>query len=67
MRGQGWQDKEPHHGADHAREDHHGEEGSGGHLNSVETSGRVDLNHRPHGPEPCTLTWLSYAPIGECQ
>src|SRR6267378_4088078 len=25
-------------------------------------SGRVDLNHRPHGPEPCALTWLSYAP-----
>src|SRR5205807_6366011 len=28
-------------------------------------SGQVDLNHRPHGPEPCALTRLSYAPIGE--
>src|ERR1051325_6331671 len=27
-------------------------------------SGQVDLNHRPHGPEPCALTRLSYAPIG---
>src|SRR5438552_8872539 len=25
-------------------------------------SGQVDLNHRPHGPEPCALTRLSYAP-----
>lgn len=25
-------------------------------------SGRADSNRRPHGPEPCTLTWLSYSP-----
>ena len=25
-------------------------------------SGRGDSNSRPHGPEPCTLTWLSYFP-----
>jgi hypothetical protein len=25
-------------------------------------SGRADLNRRPHGPEPCTLTGLSYFP-----
>ena len=25
-------------------------------------SGRADLNRRPHGPEPCTLAGLSYAP-----
>ena len=25
-------------------------------------SGRPDLNRRPHGPEPCTLAGLSYAP-----
>src|SRR6266852_2723430 len=30
-------------------------------------SGRKDLNFRPLGPEPSALTWLSYAPIGECQ
>src|SRR5436305_6173859 len=28
-------------------------------------SGQVDLNHRPHGPEPCALTMLSYAPMSE--
>ena len=26
-------------------------------------SGREDLNLRPHGPEPCALAKLSYAPI----
>ena len=25
-------------------------------------SGREDLNLRPHGPEPCRLAKLSYAP-----
>ena len=30
-------------------------------------SGRVDLNHRPHGPEPCALTGLRYAPPQRCQ
>ncbi len=25
-------------------------------------SGRLDLNQRPHGPEPCALSRLSYAP-----
>jgi hypothetical protein len=25
-------------------------------------SGREDLNLRPHGPEPCALTELRYAP-----
>ena len=25
-------------------------------------SGREDLNLRPHGPEPCALAKLSYAP-----
>jgi hypothetical protein len=25
-------------------------------------SGREDLNLRPHGPEPCALTVLRYAP-----
>ena len=25
-------------------------------------SGREDLNLRPHGPKPCALTVLSYAP-----
>src|ERR1700751_697296 len=25
-------------------------------------SGRLDLNQRPHGPEPCALAKLSYAP-----
>ena len=25
-------------------------------------SGREDLNLRPHGPEPCALAMLSYAP-----
>ena len=28
-------------------------------------SGRPDLNRRPHGPEPCTLAGLSYAPNDE--
>src|SRR6266851_6410944 len=32
------------------------------HLEILEVSGQVDLNHRPHGPEPCALTRLSYAP-----
>ncbi len=27
-------------------------------------SGRADLNRRPHGPEPCALTKLRYAPHG---
>ena len=27
-----------------------------------EKSGREDLNLRPHGPKPCALTVLSYAP-----
>ena len=27
-----------------------------------EWSGQEDLNLRPHGPEPCALTRLSYAP-----
>src|SRR5438045_1266248 len=26
-------------------------------------SGREDLNFRPHGPEPCALAKLSYAPL----
>jgi integrase len=26
-------------------------------------SGRLDLNQRPHGPEPCALAKLSYAPF----
>ena len=26
-------------------------------------SGRADLNRRPHGPEPCALTGLRYAPM----
>jgi hypothetical protein len=26
-------------------------------------SGRRDLNPGPHGPEPCTLAGLSYAPF----
>src|SRR5713226_10581493 len=34
------------------------------HLEILEVSGQVDLNHRPHGPEPCALTRLSYAPRG---
>jgi hypothetical protein len=25
-------------------------------------SGRLDSNQRPHGPEPCALAKLSYAP-----
>ena len=33
------------------------------HLEILEVSGQVDLNHRPHGPEPCALTRLSYAPM----
>jgi hypothetical protein len=28
----------------------------------LEQSGRADLNRRPHGPEPCALTGLRYAP-----
>src|SRR5689334_20721035 len=28
-------------------------------------SGRVDLNHRPPGPEPGALTGLRYAPMDE--
>src|SRR3954468_635136 len=28
-------------------------------------SGREDLNLRPHGPEPCALAKLSYAPCDE--
>ena len=28
----------------------------------LEQSGREDLNLRPHGPEPCALTGLRYAP-----
>jgi hypothetical protein len=28
-----------------------------------EKSGREDLNLRPHGPEPCALTGLRYAPF----
>ena len=28
-------------------------------------SGRRDLNPGPHGPEPCALAGLSYAPHGE--
>ena len=28
----------------------------------VYKSGRQDLNLRPHGPEPCALSRLSYAP-----
>jgi hypothetical protein len=28
----------------------------------AEQSGRLDLNQRPHGPEPCALAKLSYAP-----
>ena len=34
----------------------------------IPKSGREDLNLRPHGPEPCALAKLSYAPsalIGE--
>src|ERR1700692_79305 len=33
--------------------------GDGG---DAKPSGRGDSNSRPHGPEPCTLTWLSYFP-----
>src|SRR5258708_4610893 len=29
-------------------------------------SGQEDLNLRPHGPEPCALTRLSYAPGSGC-
>src|SRR6267378_2329119 len=29
---------------------------------AIEQSGRVDLNHRPPGPEPGALTGLRYAP-----
>ncbi len=29
---------------------------------SIVKSGRADLNRRPHGPEPCALSGLSYAP-----
>ncbi len=28
----------------------------------VKKSGREDLNLRPHGPEPCALAGLRYAP-----
>ena len=28
----------------------------------IDKSGRADLNRRPHGPEPCTLSGLSHAP-----
>ena len=30
-------------------------------------SGRADLNRRPHGPEPCALSELRYAPVGAGQ
>src|ERR1041385_2040241 len=42
----------------------HGEVMEGGQPGGWKWSGQVDLNHRPHGPEPCALTRLSYAPIG---
>src|SRR5687768_3375668 len=32
------------------------------HLRESKWSGQEDLNLRPHGPEPCALTRLSYAP-----
>ena len=28
----------------------------------IKVSGRRDLNPRPHGPEPCALAGLRYAP-----
>src|ERR1041384_8658875 len=31
--------------------------------NRPDKSGREDLNLRPHGPEPCALAKLSYAPL----
>jgi integrase len=31
-------------------------------VNEPQESGRLDLNQRPHGPEPCALAKLSYAP-----
>ncbi len=31
-------------------------------VNGLLKSGREDLNFRPHGPEPCALAKLSYAP-----
>src|SRR5437764_179990 len=31
---------------------------------AIDKSGRVDLNHRPPGPEPGALTGLPYAPKG---
>jgi hypothetical protein len=31
-------------------------------LSYICVSGREDLNLRPHGPKPCALTGLSYAP-----
>src|SRR2546426_695008 len=33
-----------------------------GRFGCYEQSGRVDLNHRPPGPEPGALTGLRYAP-----
>ena len=34
-------------------------------FQAVFLSGRADLNRRPHGPEPCTLSGLSHAPNNE--
>ncbi len=31
-------------------------------VNGRLESGRLDSNQRPHGPEPCALAKLSYAP-----
>src|SRR5207249_5086452 len=31
-------------------------------VNGSQESGRLDSNQRPHGPEPCALAKLSYAP-----
>src|SRR5438309_9816105 len=31
-------------------------------MTTSDQSGREDLNLRPHGPEPCALAKLSYAP-----
>jgi hypothetical protein len=36
--------------------------GSDGRVDRMEWSGRVDLNHRPPGPEPGALARLSHAP-----
>ena len=41
-----------------------GKENKKRHQNEMSfLSGRADLNRRPHGPEPCALAGLSYAPM----